>query len=251
MHRSLSRIGLALLLLVCLLAPAPAEAEEMQGFTYLTEEYFPFNYTDDGEVKGVSADLLRLIWARLELPRQPIKAVPWARAYERIQCQPGTVLFSMARTQERDPLFHWVGPIMNVRFVLFAKRERHITLTGLENLRNYSIGTLREDISDTILAPYASINNIEPVADMRQNVLKLKEDRLDLVAYEEFSWPHLVTRFGLDPSDFETVLVLRETPVYYAFHPDTPARTVAEFQQALDSIKDTAAYQHILSRYIR
>ena len=223
----------------------------MPEFTYLTEEYFPFNYTDGGEVKGVSADLIRLIWARLGLPRQQIRAVPWARAYERIQHQPGTVLFSMARSPERESLFRWVGPIMNVRFVLFAKRDKHIALAGFDRLKGYSIGTLREDISDTILAPYASANTIEPVADMRQNVLKLKEDRLDMVAYEEFSWPHLVTRFGLDPSDFEAVLVLRETPVYYAFHHDTPAETVAAFQQALDSIKETAAYQHILSRYMR
>ena len=253
MHRSLRHSWLPLVLLACclLLVGRPAQAQGMREFTYLTEEYFPFNYTDGDEVKGVSTDLLRLIWTHLGLPRQPIKAVPWARAYERIQHQPGTVLFSMARTPEREELFRWVGPIMNVRFALFAKKERNITLTDLDQLKGYSIGTLREDISDTILAPYGQLNTIEPVADMRQNVLKLRKDRLDMVAYEEFSWPPLITRFGLEPTDYETVLILRETPVYYAFHRDTPPEIVDAFQQALDFIKNTAAYHHILSLYMR
>jgi polar amino acid transport system substrate-binding protein len=253
MHGFLRHTLLPLILLaICLtLGGRPAGAEEMPELTYLTEEYFPFNYTDGDRVKGVSTDLLRLIWTRLGLPKQPIRVMPWARAYERIRHQPGTVLFSMARTPEREDLFRWVGPIMTVRFALFAKKDKNITLTDLDQMKGYSVGILREDISDAILTPYASSNSIEPVADMRQNVLKLKEDRLDMVAYEEFCWPRLVTRLGLDPEDFETVFVLRETPVYYAFHRDTPPETVDAFQQALDSIKNTPAYPHILSLYMR
>ena len=253
MHALLRYTWLPLLLIACCLAfgGRPAGAQGMREFTYLTEEYFPFNYTDSGKVKGVSTDLIRLIWTHLGLPPQPVKAVPWARAYERIQHQPGTVLFSMARTPEREDLFRWVGPIMNVRFVLIAKKEKNITLTGLDQLTGYSIGTLREDISDTLLAPYASHNAIEPVADMRQNVLKLHEDRLDMIAYEEFSWPRMVTRFGLDPEGFETVLVLRETPVYYAFHRDTAPEVIDAFQNALDFIKKTEAYRNILGQYMQ
>lgn len=240
-----------LLILFLVTGGRPAGAEEAQEFTYLTEEYFPFNYLDDGKVKGVSVDLLRLVWARLGIPQQEIKVVPWARAYERIRHQPGTVLFSMARTAEREPLFRWVGPIMPVRFVLLAKKEKDIELRSLDDLKGFSIGTLREDVSDNILRPLSAVNTIEPVANMRQNVLKLMEDRLDMVAYEEFCWPRLITRIGFDPSDFETVLVLHEVPVYYAFHHDTPAETIDAFQQALDSIKDTSAYHHVLSRYMR
>lgn len=228
-----------------------AHAESLENLTYLTEEYFPFNYTDDGEVKGISADLLRLVWARLGIPEQSIRVMPWARAYDQALLQPGTVLFNMAKTPERDCLFRWAGPIMTVRFVLIAKRERNLSLAGLDDLKGFSIGTMREDIADTILAPHARNNTIQPVADMGQNLRKLVDDRLDMIAYEAFSWPRLATKHGLDPEDYESVLVLRETPIYYAFHLGTSPESVVKFQKALDEIKSTAAYQHILSRYMR
>lgn len=242
------------LLTVCLfwmLTPRLASAQSLEDITYLTEEYYPFNYTEDGKIKGLSADLLRLIWDRLEIPQQEIESMPWARAYDRAQFEPNTALFSMARSPEREAMFKWVGPIMVVRFVLIAKKEKHIAITDLTQLAGFSIGTMREDISDTILTPYGKKNTIEPLADMRQNIKKLLKDRLDMVAYEENAWPHLLTRLGLDPNDFETILVLKKIPVYYAFHPNTPPEVIARLQQALDLIKDSADYRLLLSKYLQ
>ncbi len=250
----ISRYRLLLpLLVVCLfwmLSPRLASAQSLENLTYLTEEYYPFNYTESDKIKGFSADILRLVWDRLGVPRQKIESMPWARAYDRVQIEPATVLFSMARTPEREAMFRWAGPILTVRFVLIAKKEKHITITDLTQLAGFSIGTMREDISDTILAPYGSKNTIEALADMRQNVKKLREDRLDMIAYEEKSWPHMLARIGLDPNDFETILVLKETPIYYAFHRNTPLEMIARFQQALDAIKDSAAYDNLLNKYL-
>jgi len=216
----------------------------------MTEEYYPFNYTEKGEVKGISTDLLRMTWEELGITPQPIEAMPWARVYDRIQHEQSTVLFSMARTPEREDIFAWAGPIMVVRFVLIAKKEKQITLKSLEDLKGHSVGTLREDISDTLLQEYKDIARIDPVANMEQNIHKLLDDRLDMVAYEERSWQKIVTKLKLPINDFETVFVLRETPVYYAFHWQTPPDLVTEFQQALDRIKARPEYQQVLDKYL-
>lgn len=233
------------------LATASNGADPLERLTYLTEEYYPYNYTEDEKLKGISVDLLRLVWEELGIHPAPAESLPWARAYERLQTEPGTVLFSMARTPEREPLFRWAGPIAPVRFVLIGRKDHAIRLNTLDDLRGLSVGTLRDDVSDTLLAGYRGVARIQPVADMRQNISKLMSNRLDLVAYEEASWRKIATRSGLSPDDFETVYVLRETPVYYAFHHDTPEAVVTRFQCALDRVKSRPDFQRLLDDYLR
>ncbi|MEF2232259.1 MAG: transporter substrate-binding domain-containing protein [Pseudodesulfovibrio sp.] len=234
-----------------LAAPLAAQPQSPEQLTYLTEEYYPFNYADGGTVRGVSADLLRMVWNRLGVQEQSIEILPWARAYELARHQPGTVLFGMARTPERESMFRWAGPIFNVRFVLIAKKSKQIQVRSLDQLNGYCIGTVRGDVAHTLLAPHLRECTVEAVADMKQNVRKLVEDRLDMVAYEEHSWPGLATRMGVDPDQFETVFLLRETPIYFAFHIDTDPSLLAAFQEALDSVTASQYYPMILNTYLK
>ena len=229
----------------------PAHAQSFEDLTYMTEEYYPFNYTEKGEVKGISVELLHLVWKELGVTPQPIEVLPWARAYDRIQHEPRTFLFSMARTEDREDMFQWAGPTMVARFVLIAKKSSNITLTSLKDLAGKSVGTLRKDISDILLKDYNGIAKVEAVAKMEQNVSKLVSDRLDMVAYEKRSWERLIKRLGLYPDDFETVFTLCETSVYYAFHQGIPPAMVREFQQALDLVKARPAYQQVLDVYLK
>jgi polar amino acid transport system substrate-binding protein len=230
------------------LTPAPAHAG--WEISYLTEEYYPFNYTEDGDLKGISVNLLRLIWKELGQPDQPIQVMPWARAYDRVCNVSNTVLFSMARTSQRENLFRWAGPIATVRFVLVARKSSRIVLDDLDKAEGYRIGTLRDDITDALLQKHGERNKIEALANMEQNILKLMEGRLDMVAYEERSWKQIAIRHGLSPDDFETVSVLSETPVFYAFNLDIPPNLYWDFQRALDRVKTTPQYQEILDKHL-
>ncbi|MDD3310732.1 transporter substrate-binding domain-containing protein [Pseudodesulfovibrio sp.] len=245
-----------LLLALCLAALAasfgrPAQAGPFENLSYLSEEYYPFTHNDHGEVQGISVDLLRRVWARLGVQEQPIDVLPWARAYELARLQPGTMLFSMARTPERESLFRWAGPILEVRFMLFAKKDRKIRIENFSQLAGRSVGIVRGDVAHTILEAKSPACILDAVSDMRQNVRKLMENRLDMVAYEEHAWPSLIRRIGLDPAQFETVFLLRETPVYFAFHRDVPQPVVAQFQQALDAVRASPDFGAILRTYFR
>jgi len=251
-HAPLLVLALACALWLVLAAP-PAKAQE-RGFgalAWMTEEYFPYNFSEHGEIKGISTDLLRLTWKELGEPEHRIHTYPWARAYHFAQTEPNTVLFSMARIPERETLFQWAGPIATVRFVLAGKKTRGFTIRQGSDLKGLTIGTLRQDVGDALLAPWADLCLVEPVADMMQNLGKLEMDRLDLVAYEENSLRLLMLRHGMDPDRFETVFVLNEIPVYFAFHRDTDQNLVRRFQEALDRVKATASFTDLVDRYAR
>jgi polar amino acid transport system substrate-binding protein len=247
------RIFLSALMLCLLLtcSPISIHAQPLEELTYLTEEYYPYSYTEYGTIKGIGIDLLHMTWKELGISPVAIQILPWARGYDRIQNEPSTVLFSMARTTERENLFKWAGPITTVRFVLIAKKEKHIRLSCLDDLAGYRVGTIRKDISDIILDNYRDIARIEAVANMEQNINKLMSNRLDMVAYEEQSWRRIATRFNLPTDDYETVFSLQKTPIYYAFHRDTRDDLVQKFQDALDRVKASPAFQKVLDNYLK
>jgi len=244
------------LLLACALAwalwPLPARADQPDpaGLTYLTEQYYPYNYAENGAVHGLSVDLLRLVWARMGVAEQPVTVQPWARVYDAALGQPGTVAFSMARTPEREALFKWVGPIDTVHFVLFSRAAdtaRTLSATSLEHL---AVGTVRGDVSEAALLDLGHPVRIEPVADMELNLLKLDAGRLDLVAYEERSMYRLLERTGRDPGAYAVVKLLRRTEICYAFHRETPDALVGRFQQALDAVLAGPEYAALVARYL-
>ncbi|WP_419786834.1 substrate-binding periplasmic protein [Pseudodesulfovibrio sp.] len=240
-----------LLVIICVLTPFAAHAESFEDLTYLSEEYYPFTYREGSRAKGFSVDLLRRIWDELGVPQQPVEVLPWARAFERACICPKTVLFAVTRTPEREPLFRWAGPIHKVRFELFAKKSSRLYAQNFGSLAGYSIGTVRGDVANTILKQNCPKCFLDAVADMRQNVRKLMQDRLNMVAYEGYSWPGLIRRLGFDPDQFEPVFLIQEAPIYFAFNIQTDPELVERFQRALDKVKESESYRELEAAYLQ
>lgn len=69
----------------------------------------PFQFLDaSGSPTGYAVGLVREIQKRVG-NTDPIEIVPWARGHNDVLKKPNIVLFSMARTAERENLFRWVG----------------------------------------------------------------------------------------------------------------------------------------------
>ena len=104
----------------CLASNQTVSAKDL---TYITEQYPPYNYQEDGRLQGISVDLLEKVWERLSvnLNRSAIQLLPWTEGYQRTLKENNTVLFTTFRIPEREQLFKWVGPIASGRDVLLAK----------------------------------------------------------------------------------------------------------------------------------
>lgn len=218
---------------------------------YMTEQYYPYNYEKAGVLQGISVEILRRVWSELGVGEQSVEVLPWARGYTLVQREPNTMLFSMARTPEREDLFQWVGPIATARFVLSAKKNRKIQIGSYDDIGHYSVGTLIDDVTDALLEKIKPYARVESVSDMAFNLKMLDNDRIDLVAYEEKSLQRLMTEHGYDPTSVETVFVLKETSVFFAFHRDTSEELIARFQEALDRVRLGPEYEDILLRHLQ
>jgi len=216
---------------------ALSEESATNKILFMTEIYPPANYIENGELKGASVDILKLIWQEMNVNEQEIIVLPWARAYENILSHKNYALFSMSRSKSREKLFKWVGPIFVSTHVLVGLSRNQLKINNIDDAKKYRIGALINDISETALLDLGfPRENIESLTDISANIQKLMNGRLDLLCQSEESYRDLAGKFGYKLSDFKVYAVVNEIPNYYAFNINTPDEIIEKYQNALNKI---------------
>ncbi len=245
-------------LLFCILASilslsSAAYADPLPEFIIITEEREPYNFKKDGTITGISTDVLLLVLERTGSTQtsNDIKLYPWARGYRMIQEKPNTILFTTARTKERENLFKWVGPISEIEYQIYALKSKNIKINSFQDLKKHNIGTIRKDVTEDFLVNKAgmSVDDFDRASLNSKNMLKLSLGRIDLVAQSYVSMINSCKESGLSPDDFEPVFVLDKKGMYFAFNNNTPDHVVEKLQAAFDSIKKEGKLAEIFSKY--
>jgi polar amino acid transport system substrate-binding protein len=231
-----------------------SHAQTIDSLILMSEQFPPYNFEQDNRVQGISIDLMALCLEKLgaEIGRKDIQILPWARAFNALLNDQNTVLFAITRTEERENLFKWVGPISSARNVLIAKKENKIIINSPEDLKQYHIGVVRNDAGEQLMEKKVWFSKEQLVINSysRSSILQLDLGRIDLFAYDEVVVKWLLKEEGLDPDDFESVYLLEEGFHYFGFNINTPVLIIQQFQNVLDEIKESGEYDQIVSKYL-
>ncbi|WP_404375746.1 substrate-binding periplasmic protein [Vreelandella aquamarina] len=233
------------LLLGCTSAVLPLSADtppaSLATLTFITEEYPPYNYQEDGRVVGTSVRLLEemLIQAGLHLDHSNIHYYPWVRGYELALSRPNTVLFSTTRTPTREAKFHWVGPIAQDQVVLLARHNTPLRIRSLDDAidQELSVAVIREDIGAQALveAGYPEAL-IRPAIDNHSALHMLLHGRVDLWAYSADVAKWIAEQEGYSEEILTPLYTLSESYLYFALNPETDPQLVAQLQQAFERV---------------
>ncbi len=230
-------------------------ASGVDDLTIYTEEYPPYNFSENGKATGIFTDvydyLLKETGSKLTVDN--IKVIPWSRGYNLCQKEVNVSLFSMTFTEERKPLFKWVGPVVPARVVLFAKKSSGLKISGVEDISKYKTGVINEDIGEQLLVSLGvPKEKLDGVTKAESNIKKLASGRIDMMAYGEDVGKWILKGAGENVDDYEVVYTLKEADMYIAFNKETPDETITVLQQALDKLKaDAPAFKAILDKYLK
>jgi len=213
----------------------------------ITEDYPPLNYLEDNVLKGPSVEIVRLIKARLG-DVSPIKTYPWARGYKYLETRKNTALFSTTRSQKREPLFKWVGPLAEKKIGLFAKKGRGIKLGSLEDAKAYVIGVQRQGHGMQYLQE-RGFKMFDQSTTAAANLKKLMLGRNDLWFASNATLVGNAGRLKVNVSDFELVLEVDNTFMSIAFHKETPDGTIKRWQAAYDALVKEGVVKEIFKKH--
>jgi polar amino acid transport system substrate-binding protein len=161
-------------LIACMASVAAA-----QSFTLLTEDYPPFNYVENGRLKGSSVEQVERIMKDSGLAYK-IEIRPWARALARAETEPATCVFTTAHTRDRHDRFKWVEPILSDRVVLVRKAGADVRAATIAEATQYIVGTQRADFTADILAQ-KNFGKIDLASDLDLTLRKLLNGRIDMM----------------------------------------------------------------------
>ncbi|MEE9418668.1 MAG: transporter substrate-binding domain-containing protein [Desulfatiglandaceae bacterium] len=236
---------------VLILITISAFAQELK---IVTENYPPYNYEENGKVKGVSTEIVRAVLKEMGLNIK-ITVYPWARTYRLALEEPNTLIYSIARTPEREHKFKWVGVIAPADQVLLSLKERtDIKLNNLDDTRKYKIGTVRDDVIEHHLLSngFKVGKNIDRCNNYNSNIKKLLRKRIDLCAIGKLVGYNILRKIGHEPGDTVKQVYrfdVLSKGVNMAFQKDTPDEVVNKFRRGLKKIKENKTYDKILSKY--
>jgi len=237
---------------------AADQASSPKDLIYITEQYPPYNYQEDGKLQGISVDLLEMVWERMgvDLNRSVIKILPWTEAYQRTLNEPNTVFLSISRLPQREQLFKWAGPIGPIRNVLLVRNDKNISIITPEDLKKYKIGVINDTSSMLLLLDTGIKKEDLVLAQTAKPLIEMLENgSIDAWARGDRVGIWEINDLGLNASDYKTAYTLGQMDYYYAFNKETPDSLVQSFQEAIDYLKgnkDTngvSDYEKILSRY--
>jgi polar amino acid transport system substrate-binding protein len=162
-------------------------------------------------------------------------------------------LFSTTRTEQREKLFKWVGPITTTNIGIIAPKSKHLKINKIEDLKKYKIGAVLKDIGEQLLLsngiPKANIKSIGGKNPVVLNFQKMGKGRIDAFAYETNVAMYGAKSYQIDSNDFEVVYILKKGELYYAFNKNTDDTIIKKYQKALDTIKQNGTYNKILKKY--
>lgn len=249
--------------LLSLLIPSATAADlaaPAKDPVYITEQFPPFSYQEDGKLQGISVDLLEKMLGHMNttLNRSEIKLLPWDQGYQMALQDNNTVIFSAGRIPEREASFKWVGPISSIKVVLFALNEKHIKINSPGDLRALKIGVVKDSAEGPlVIKAGANQSNLVERNNITELIDMLKAGTIDAWAYPDLVGVWLADKAGLNASEYEAVYQLtKESPLYYAFNRNTSDSTIKAFQEALNQTKKgketdgISDFEKILYRYL-
>ncbi len=236
-----------------LILAAGVQAQTLNDIEWISEEYAPYNYSENGRPTGISVDILTKIWEKLGVERtaDDIRILPWARGYRMAQEQPNVCLFATTVTEPRRELFQFVEPLVEVRIAIVGPREADVDIRSVEDLAPLRIGVVRDDIGEHLLELAGAESPIIRTDSARIMVRMLRGRRFEAVAYDSDVARWNMTQEDIDPAGYRDFYILEEAVMGYACSKTMDPALVARLQQALDALIADGTVERITREYRR
>ena len=236
------------LFLTCIFVGAPVFAQSLQ---VVTEEYPPYNYSEDGKVVGFCTEVVTEVLNRAKV-EYSIHSYPWSKSYKMAQSQPNVLIYSIGRNVEREPLFKWVGVIARTEVYFYKLKSRvDIKIKTFDKVKKYKIGAVRDDFRAQWLMKQGIKDQLTLVPDDRQNMQNLFARKIDIFPIGEFVAYHIAHQEGRAFNDLEKTMYVKDmsADLYMAFSKETPDVLVEKCKKALFEIRKDGTYEKIKSKY--
>ncbi len=223
----------------------------MEVPTIMTEQWPPYNYTENGMAKGFSVEIVRAMMSELKIKSEFI-FLPGARGEKYLQQKKNHMLFTLFRTKKRDGIYKWIGPIANDSIYIYKKVGSKISIKTFDDAKKVKRFAVRREGMVLSFLQNLKFDNLVKVTDSKSIINKVVTGVADLLASDSsFGISYHLKQMNLPANSLErTSVKLFTLPLYIGCSKDIPDNVIQKWQGALEKIKKSGKYQQIYNRYL-
>ncbi len=234
--------------LLCLLLCTQAQAEQYQ---VVTEEWAPYNYLQNKQIAGMASEIVRAIMA-LTGDDFEILLLPSMRTTHTLQTRPKTIMYSLFRTTAREPLYQWVGPIVEESIHAYQLANTPTPVNSLAQLLRAPKITTRQAglVPEALQAK--DFNNLDKSTNTSQQLYRmLLAGRTDIIVGDTDAGVAYYSRqLHIAPGTLRKVPIeLYHAALYIAFSRDCDAKLLARWADALERLRHSGELKRIQNKY--
>ncbi|MEE5152671.1 transporter substrate-binding domain-containing protein [Pseudomonas alliivorans] len=233
--------------LLCLLLSAPARADHYQA---VTEEWPPYNYSENGQITGMTTEIVRAIM-KVTGHDLTIVLAPSMRASLTLKMRPRTIMYSMFRTPEREHVYKWVGPILEEAIHPYQLAAAP-PVTSLEQLLHApQITTRHAGLLPDMLQSLGFKNLDKSATESVQLYRMLLSDRTAIIIGDTDAGVAYQSRqLNIAPGTLRQIPIeLYRSSLYIAFSRDCEDDVVDSWSSALETLRQSGELERIQRRY--
>ena len=234
-------------LLLLMIAVSSLRAEE--NLTIMTEDFPPFNYLEGNQLTGIGPDVVRSLMDRLDVEGR-IRVMGWKHAYDRTLREPNMVLFSMVRTEAREDLFQWVGPIISARDYFYALRDFPEESLEYDQVKQARGILVQDGGAHHQLLTAQGFKNLLPYSNVNKQLKMLQSGRGDLLLLNDLTVAYQLRQNNLPPDLVRPVAFMNRSELYIAFSNGTGSEIVNAWQAELDRMHKDGTFASIEKTYL-
>ncbi|KXI29827.1 substrate-binding periplasmic protein [Paraglaciecola hydrolytica] len=220
--------------------------------TLYTEHFPPYNFEENGKIRGINADILNEACAMANVSCE-MQIYPWLRAFELAEKTPTSGIFTISKTEAREHLFQWVGPLASSKAFLYRLASRSdITIDNLEQAKQYSIAVAHGDVYEEFLLAqgFEYGKNLIQFRSKAESIPMFLQGKIDLVIGSDIVMPSWLANNQV-PTDTAAPAFQINTAGnnFLALNHAVPTELAKRLQHAIDQLKHSGQYQKIVESY--
>ncbi|RBW52116.1 substrate-binding periplasmic protein [Marinobacter sp. F3R11] len=243
---------ISLFVLGILLCFSTSQAIAEERLYLYTENFPPYNMSTSGRAFEHSADMIDGICmerVRAALNQSGydyrVKLRNWNYGYNRALTKPNHGIFCTTYTEERAPMFKWIGPLAQNLWTIFAPAGSTFKMNTLEDARGKTIGGYRNDVRSEYLLQRGYKVSVIDSDDL--NPKRLALGQIDLWIAERLGGPYMASQQDIE--GLVPVYSFNDVDLYLAMSPDTPDQVIEDLNKALEITRENGTYDAIGTKY--
>ncbi len=216
-----------------LLLSLPIQAQVLR---VVTENWRPYSYEENGEIKGKSTAIVKKVLKRAGID-YTMAVYPWSRGYLIAKTEPNVLIFSLVRIPVREKLFKWVRPLGqgDTTSLYRLKGNQNAMPQTIEEAKQFLIVANANSMDHLWLADKGFHNLMTP-RTLEQSVKMFVKGRAPLIAIDDHSIMSEFSDILHERDMFVKVMPLFSAPPFMALSNATDDSILLKLQRAYDAL---------------